>query len=212
MLLTSAYCPPISWFALAARDFTLSGDRVIPSEVVIEAAENYRKQSYRTRCRIAAAGGVETLSVPIVHDAPKMPILSVRIDYSTPWLVRTERAIDSAYRTSAWFDYYRDSLYNIMESGEESLFAYNLSLIRYFLEKTGIACNISLTDTFSKDAEDDFRYAIDPKKPDTVLKDMGMEKPYFQVFSCKYGFKGNLSIMDLLFNEGPDSLSWLKKP
>ena len=212
MLLTSAYCPPISWFALAARDFTLSHDRVIPSEVVIEAAENYRKQSYRTRCRIAAAGGVETLSVPIVHDAPKMPILSVRIDYSTPWLVRTERAIDSAYRTSAWFDYYRDSLYNIMESGEESLFNYNLSLIRYFLDKTGIACNISLTDSFKKDAEDDFRYAIDPKKPDTVLKDMGMEKPYFQVFSCKYGFKENLSVMDLLFNEGPDSLSWLKKP
>lgn len=210
MLLSSAYCPPISWFALAARDFTLSGDRVIPSAVVLEASENYRKQSYRTRCRIAAAGGVETISVPIVHDAPKMPIRSVRIDYSTPWLVRNERAIDSAYRTSAWFDYYRDSLYNIMESGEESLFEYNLSLIRYFLQKTGIACEISLTDTFVKEAEDDFRYAIDPKKPDTVLRDLGIEKPYFQVFSGKYGFKENLSIMDLLFNEGPDSLSFLK--
>lgn len=210
MLLTSAYCPPISWFALVARDFTLSGDRVIPSKVVLEASENYRKQSYRTRCRIAAAGGVETISVPIVHDAPKMPILSVRIDYSTPWLVRNQRAIDSAYRTSAWFDYYRDSLYNIMESGEQNLFAYNLSLIRYFLEKTGIKCDISLTETFVKSEEDDFRYAIDPKKPDTVLRDLGIEKPYFQVFSGKYGFKENLSIMDLLFNEGPDSLSFLK--
>ncbi|MBO7544574.1 MAG: WbqC family protein [Bacteroidales bacterium] len=210
MLLTSAYCPPISWFALAARDFTLSGDRVIPSTVVLEASENYRKQSYRTRCRIAAAGGVETISVPIVHAAPKMPILSVKIDYSTPWLVRNERAIDSAYRTSAWFDYYRDSLYKILESGQESLFEYNLSLIRYFLQKTGIACEISLTDTFVKEAEDDFRYAIDPKKPDTVLRDLGIEKPYFQVFSGKYGFKENLSIMDLLFNEGPDSLSFLK--
>ena len=210
MLLTSAYCPPISWFALVARDFTLSGDRVIPSKVVLEASENYRKQSYRTRCRIAAAGGVETISVPIVHDAPKMPILSVRIDYSTPWLVRNQRAIDSAYRTSAWFDYYRDSLYNIMDSGEQNLFAYNLSLIRYFLEKTGIKCDISLTETFAKSAEDDFRYAIDPKKPDTVLRDLGIEKPYFQVFSGKYGFKENLSIMDLLFNEGPDSLSFLK--
>lgn len=210
MLLTSAYCPPISWFALVARDLTLSGDRVIPSKVVLEASENYRKQSYRTRCRIAAAGGVETISVPIVHDAPKMPILSVRIDYSTPWLVRNQRAIDSAYRTSAWFDYYRDSLYNIMESGEQNLFAYNLSLIRYFLEKTGIKCDISLTETFVKSEEDDFRYAIDPKKPDTVLRDLGIEKPYFQVFSGKYGFKENLSIMDLLFNEGPDSLSFLK--
>ena len=210
MLLSTAYCPPISWFALAARDFTLSGDRVIPSEVVLEAKENYRKQSYRTRCRIAAAGGVETLSVPIVHEAPKMPILSVKIDYSTPWLIRSQRAIDSAYRTSAWFDYYRDSLYEVMESGEESLFSYNLALIKYFLAKTGIACNIRLSEDFVTEAPDDFRYAIDPKKPDTVLRDLGMEKPYFQVFSGKYGFRENLSVMDLLFNEGPDSLSWLK--
>ena len=210
MLPSTAYCPPISWFALAARDFTLSGDRVIPSEVVLEAKENYRKQSYRTRCRIAAAGGVETLSVPIVHEAPKMPILSVKIDYSTPWLIRSQRAIDSAYRTSAWFDYYRDSLYEVMESGEESLFSYNLALIKYFLAKTGIACNIRLSEDFVTEAPDDFRYAIDPKKPDTVLRDLGMEKPYFQVFSGKYGFRENLSVMDLLFNEGPDSLSWLK--
>lgn len=210
MLLTTAYCPPLSWFALAARDFTLSGDRVIPSEVVLEARENYRKQSYRTRCRIAAAGGVETLSVPIVHEAPKMPILSVKIDYSTPWLIRSQRAIDSAYRTSAWFDYYRDSLYEVMGSGEESLFSYNLSLIRYFLSKTGIACNIRLSEDFETEAPDDYRYSIDPKKPDTVLKDLGLEKPYFQVFSGKYGFRENLSVMDLLFNEGPDSLSWLK--
>ena len=210
MLLTTAYCPPLSWFALAARDFTLSGDRVIPSEVVLEARENYRKQSYRTRCRIAAAGGVETLSVPIVHEAPKMPILSVKIDYSTPWLIRSQRAIDSAYRTSAWFDYYRDSLYKVMESGQESLFEYNLSLINYFLAKTGIACNIRLSEDFVTEAPDDFRYSIDPKKPDTVLRDLGLEKPYFQVFSGKYGFRENLSVMDLLFNEGPDSLSWLK--
>ena len=210
MLLSTAYCPPISWFALAARDFTLSGDRVIPSEVVLEAKENYRKQSYRTRCRIAAAGGVETLSVPIVHEAPKMPILSVKIDYSTPWLIRSQRAIDSAYRTSAWFDYYRDSLYEVMESGQESLFSYNLALIKYFLAKTGIACNIRLSEDFVTEAPDDFRYSIDPKKPDTVLRDLGMEKPYFQVFSGKYGFMENLSVMDLLFNEGPDSLSWLK--
>ena len=183
---------------------------MIPSEVVLEASENYRKQSYRTRCRIAAAGGVETISVPIVHAAPKMPILSVKIDYSTPWLLRNERALDSAYRTSPWFDYYRDSLYKIMESGEESLFEYNLSLIRYFLEKTGIACNIRLSESFVTEVEDDYRYSIDPKKPDTVLKELGIVKPYFQVFSGKYGFQENLSVMDLLFNEGPDSLSWLK--
>ena len=164
MLLSTAYCPPLSWFALAAKDFTLSGDRVIPSVVYLEACENYRKQSYRTRCRIATASGVETLSVPIVHDSPKMAIRSVRIDYSTPWLTRTERALDAAYHTSPWYDCYRSELFALMESGEEMLFDYNLSLIEYFLQRTGIACELRLTESFAEEAPEDYRYSIDSLK------------------------------------------------
>ena len=211
MLLSTAYCPPLSWFALAAKDFTLSGDRVIPSVVYLEACENYRKQSYRTRCRIATASGVETLSVPIVHDSPKMAIRSVRIDYSTPWLTRTERALDAAYHTSPWYDCYRSELFALMESGEEMLFDYNLSLIEYFLQRTGIACELRLTESFAEEAPEDYRYSIDPKKKDDTLSSLGLQRPYYQVFSSGKAFKENLSVMDLLFNEGPDAITYLKK-
>ena len=212
MILSTAYCPPLSWFALAARDMTLSPDRVIPSVVRLEACESYRKQSYRNRCYIAGASGVEMLQFPVVHDGERN-ISRIRIDYSTPWLTRTERAIDSAYHTSAYYDYYRDDLFAVFGRRPERLFDFNLSLIRFFLEKTGIACELVPTEDFipGEEAADDWRERIDPKRPDAVLRDLQLERPYFQVFAEKYGFLPNLSVMDLLFNEGPDSILYLKK-
>ena len=199
MLLSTAYCPPLAWFALAAREMTLSPDRVIPSVVRLEAAENYQKQSYRNRCYIAGANGVEMLQVPVVHGEGR-GIAEIRVDYKTPWMLRTERAVDAAYHTSAYYDHYREDLFAVLERRPERLFDLNLSLIRFFLGKTGIACTLQPT------AE-----RIHPKRPDTVLRDLGLDRPYFQVFSAKYGFLPNLSIMDLLFNEGPDSILCLKR-
>lgn len=211
MLLSTAYFPPVEYFALLAKDFTLSPDRVIPSMVHIEACENYQKQSYRTRCRIAAAGGVEELSVPIVH-GPDRLITSIRVDYSVPWVLQTCRAIDSAYYSSPYFEYYRDELFELLGRRTETLFELNLSLTRFFLDKTGIACRLLPTTTFVREgsAADDFRYVIHPKRSNTILRDLSLERPYYQVFSGKYGFTGGLSVMDLLFNEGPDSILWLK--
>ena len=203
MLLSTAYFPPLSWFALAA------GSPVVQ----LEAFEHYTKQTWRNRCAIMTAGGRETLHVPVVHSGGKVPIREVRIEYLTPWVVRTERTIDSAYRSSAWFDYYRDSLYYILESGEEYLFDLNLNIINYFLQKTGIpTAVVPTTEWTPQGGGDDWREALHPKREDTVLRDMGLEKPYFQVFSGKYGFVPNLSVMDLLFNEGPESVFYLRKP
>ena len=84
----------------------------------------------------------------------------------------------------------------------------------FFIRKTGLAVDLRLTEDFSpcgsSEYGDDFREKIHPKRQDTILHDLDLEKPYFQVFSGKYGFIRNLSIMDLLFNEGPDSILWLK--
>ena len=93
-----------------AKDITLSADRVIASEVWIEACEHYQKQSYRNRCRIYAADGVQDLNFPIIHDGNpfSLPISEIRVDYSTPWLIRTQRAIESAYKSAPFFDHYRD--------------------------------------------------------------------------------------------------------
>ena len=192
---------------------TLSPDRVSPSTVFLEACENYQKQSYRNRCYILAGDGVQMLQVPIVH-GESMGITQVRVDYSTPWLVRTKRSLDAAYYTSAYYEYYRDELFKRMEERPALLWDWNLSLIRFLLEKMGVACHLLPTSSFiapEAAGPDDFRTIIHPTRPDSVLSSLGLERPYFQVFADRFGFTPDLSALDLLFNEGPDSLLWLKK-
>lgn len=213
MLLSTAYFPPVAWLALAAREMTLSPDRVLPSHVLLEACENYQKQSYRNRCYILAGDGVQMLQVPVIHGAD-MSITHVQVDYSTPWVVRTERALDTAYETSAYYYYYRDELFALLEAQPQTLWELNLSTIRFLLEKTGIACELSPTAEFvGPDLEaDDYRFSIHPKREDTVLADLGLNRPYYQVFRDRMGgFTPKLSCLDLLFNEGPDSILWLKQ-
>ena len=217
LLLETAFMPPVSYFAAIAEDFTLSYGRVVslvPARLRLEACENYQKQSYRNRCRIYAAGGVESLTLPVVHEGgtSSLPIREIRVDWSRDWLPRMERAIVSAYESSPYFEYYRDSLFDILESRPEKLFDLNISLIHYFLGKIGISADIDFTTEYERPGETapdirDLRGLIHPKRP-SILK---TEKPYWQVFAAKYGFKSDLSVMDLLFNEGPDSISYLKK-
>ena len=195
-----------------------------PSVVYIEACENYQKQSYRNRCRFLAADGVQTLSFPIVHKGGthKLPISDIKVDYSKPWIQQHQRAIVSAYGTSAYFEYYQDELFSIMDSRPETLFELNLRIIKFFIEKTGLAVDLRCTKEYSRDSMietrdgcivtcDDLRETIHPKRSNNILKGIELEKPYFQVFSQKHGFQSDLSIMDLLFNEGPDSILYLKK-
>ena len=194
-----------------------SSAELSPSVVYVEACENYQKQSYRNRCHIYAADGVQALNFPVVHEGGthKLPISEIKVDYSTPWLQQHQRAIVSAYKTSAYFEYYQDELFAIMDSRPEKLFDLNLSILQFFVEKTGLKTDIRLTEEYSRvpavEGCQDLREVIHPKRKDTVLHDLGREKPYFQVFALKYGFKSDLSIMDLLFNEGPDSILYLKR-
>lgn len=193
-----------------------------PSVVFIEAKENYQKQSYRNRCRFYAADGVQTLSFPIVHEGGthKIPISDIRIDWSKPWLHQHKKAIISAYRTSAFFEYYQDELFAILDRKHEKLLDLNMDILRFILEKTGIASELHLTEDFSRDGQvtfdgsdlicDDMREVIHPKRKNSVLADLKLEKPYFQVFAARHGFMPDLSSMDLLFNEGPDSILYLK--
>ena len=202
MLLSIAYFPPVSYFALMAE----------ASVVYLEACENYQKQSWRNRCRYYAADGPQYLNFPIIHEGThELPITKIKVDYSTPWVLKTKRAISSAYESSAFFDYYKDELFSILDSKPETLFDLDLQIIRFFLKKTGITVDIRFTEEYMPPMPDgDYREILHPKRPDTVLRDLGLEKPYYQVFARKYGFVPNLSIMDLLFNEGPESILYLK--
>lgn len=229
-LLSTAYFPPVSYIAAIAEEMEGLTDRhdgdssleLSPSVVFIEAKENYQKQSYRNRCRFYAADGVQTLSFPIVHEGGthKIPISDIRIDWSKPWLHQHKKAIISAYRTSAFFEYYQDELFAILDRKHEKLLDLNMDILRFILEKTGIASELHLTEDFSRDGQvtfngsdlicDDMREVIHPKRKNSVLADLKLEKPYFQVFAARHGFMADLSSMDLLFNEGPDSILYLK--
>ena len=233
-LLSTAYFPPVSYFAAIAQEMEglikkgVDRKNILPtplssSVVFIEACENYQKQSYRNRCRFYGADGVQTLSFPILHEngTHKNLISEVKIDYSKPWVLQHKRAIISAYGTSAYFEYYQDELFAILDSQPEKLIDLNTALLDFFLQKTGLKAEINMTSEFSTDGTvatdsgriqcEDLREIIHPKRQNNILGSLELEKPYFQVFSPKHGFKSDLSIMDLLFNEGPDSILYLKR-
>lgn len=218
VLLTTAYFPPIEYLAAIANEcrFNPGMTEVEPAVVYIEACEHYVKQSWRNRCRFYAADGAQTLNFPVCHEDFGKPISQMRIDWKTDWLTRHERAIISAYRTSPYFEYYQDELFAILDSRPELMLDFNTQILKFFLRKTGIPADIRFTSewetvTIEGHKVTDLREAIHPKRPNTILKDLGLERPYWQVFSPKYGFIPGLSIMDLLFNEGPDSICYLKE-
>ena len=156
--------------------------------------------------------GIEMLQVPVVHE-DDMSIRKVRVDWSTPWLQRTERALDTAYYSSAFYEYYRDELFALLEQRPERLWDLNLLTLRFLLDKSGIACTLKETTDFAlpDTLPDDYRFRIHPKHPDNILQDLGLDRPYFQVFRDRFGFTPGLSSLDLLFNAGPDSILSLKR-
>ena len=173
------------------------------SVVYLEACESYRKQTWRNRCRILTANGPMDLRVPVVHDGARL-ITDIRVDWSTDWLRQAEYAIDSAYYSSPFFIYYRDELFALLDQRPDTLWEMNLSIIDFFCRKIGIAPQIVPTTDFVLSPEGDCRDLLSPKHPgpETV-------RPYWQVFKDKFGFVPGLSVMDLLFNEGPESLAYL---
>ena len=212
MILSTAYLPPVSWLALLLRDATLSPDRVFCPPVLLEACESYTKQTWRNRCLVLGPNGVEMLQVPVVH-GPSMAIREIRVDYSTPWVIRTVRTLDTNYESSPYYYYYKDGFADLLGRGIPLLWDLNLALTEHCLSLLGLPSPLRPTTEFAHPGTvaDDYRYTLSPKLPDTVLADLGLERPWWQVFSNKFGFTPGLSILDLLFNEGPAATSWLMK-
>jgi len=195
-VLTIAWFPPTEYFALLAKY----------SSVYIEACEHYQKQSYRNRCRIYAADGPQLLNFPVRHREGtfNLPIREIEVDYSTPWVEKAERCIETAYRSSAFFEYYRDELFAILDAHPATLWELDMRIIRFFLDKIGLRTELVPTTEFAAEHVD-----IHPKRPNAILQENGLDRPYYQVFADRHGFVPNLSVMDLLFNEGPASIDYL---
>ena len=192
ILLNSAYLPPISFFTA----INSGGD------VLIEQYDNYCKQTYRNRCRIATASGIQTLTIPVIKsDTPKQLMKDVRISDHGEWRRQHWNALESAYMNSPFFMYYQDDFRPFYEKKYEFLIDYNTELTLLILKLAGINKEIRLTESYSCKTDDilDLRHLIEPGKNEP-------EKPkeYWQVFKQKYGFIENLSAIDLLFNMGPE--------
>ncbi len=215
-LLSTAYLPPIEYFVAIANS----------SKVEIESGEMYQKQSYRTRCHINGANGILVLTVPVLRSAfkgeggsHKMPTSELMIDYSKPWLQQHKRALEAAYMSSPFFEYYMDDLYAVLDSGENNLLRMNTALTLKIAELVGVETPVAISggdfimpgsEVLKQRGISDFRDSIHPKKTAQLLEQLKMNKPYWQVFTGKQGFVPNLSILDLLFNEGPNAISFLE--
>ncbi len=175
----------------------------------LETQENYLKQTYRNRCVIAAANGPQSLTVPIVKpDTPKCLTRDIRISDHGNWRHLHWNALVSAYRMSPFFEYYEEDFAPFYEKKYDFLMDFNESLREVICNLIGLEPQIVQTTEYQPEVTADYREIIRPKHEahDKTFSPV----PYYQVFKERFGFLPNLSIVDLLFNMGPESILVLK--
>ncbi len=198
-LLSTAYFPPLSYMAAVANS----------QSIWIEAYETYPKQTWRNRCTIYTANGLQNLSVPVVKINGNHTLThEVSISYSENWQQLHWRALEAAYNKSPYFEYYKDRLEMILKAEHKRLIDLNMLLLVEILSILKLDTPLRTTALYNKSESQltDMRQAFSPKHK----VEINLFPPYYQVFSDRHGYYPNLSILDLLFCEGPATLSYLK--
>ena len=193
ILIELHYLPSIPYFSSIHR----------ANKIVVEKHEHFVKQSFRNRCHILTAHGVERLVVPLTSKHGKVLITDIRIDYSQKWLNNHWRTIESAYRNAPFFEHYADHVQKVLQKGHVFLYDLNLELLTICLKwlKSDISIEESITyEKIPAEGIIDMRNVILAKKPEHYA---GYYQPiaYPQVFGNK--FAEGLSLIDLVFCEGP---------
>ena len=202
-LLAPTYFGPVQWYQKLNRYDT----------VLVERHETFQKQTYRNRCLIATANGVQALSVPVTPPGKGGNNAEALVSDHGNWRHVHWNALKSAYGESPFFEYYADDLLPFFKEKWETLFDFNLAICRKMCELLDIQPNIQLTDHYITADEaaqrgmDDYRRAINPKSP--LADEQFVPRRYYQVYEQRHGFIANLSILDLLFNMGNESVLWL---
>jgi hypothetical protein len=208
VLLSCAYLAPVQYFTKF----------ILFDEVWIELREHFLKQSYRNRCTILTANGPQSLSIPVTEGSnSKKEIREVMISYDHPWQKVHWKAMISAYNNAPYFEYYADSIAPYYHQKKwRYLVDYNLELQKCVLDEIGLTRAFKYTENFIPvealiTGMNDFRFSIHPKTTRQIPDPAFIPSEYMQVFQEKFGFTPNLSILDLLFNEGPQALHVLRQ-
>ncbi len=201
MLLSTAYFAPVQFYSMCLKY----------PVVYIEQFENFTKQTYRNRCVVLGANGPVSLVIPVEKGrGHKTLIKDLKISYDIDWQRTHWRTIFSAYNSSPFFEFFKDDIFPFFEKKEKFLFDLNMEIHKTVCELIELENTTALTSDFEKVPVKtlNFRDTVSPKNKtcDNKFKPQG----YTQVFSGKFDFVPNLSILDLLFNEGPNSYAVLE--
>ncbi|WP_144280813.1 WbqC family protein [Chryseobacterium echinoideorum] len=197
ILLPVFYLPPVSWFS----------EFLDPEhEIIFEQFENFPKQTYRNRANIYGANGKLSLIIPINHNGSRI-FRDIEVSYREDWQKLHWKSIKTAYQSSPYFEYYEDKLVQLYETKEKFLFDFNLKSIQVIQNILKTEKAYSLNKEFVRFPEGlNFREKFSAKNPSEYEMN-----EYYQTFSDKMGFLKDLSILDLICNKGPESVTYLKE-
>ena len=194
IIIQSAVFPPIqkkSWIMKAKT-------------ILVEQHDTYAKQTFRNRMQIAGPNGLQNLSIPVTKPlGAESKTKDILINYDSPWQTQFLKSIKTAYQNSAFFEYYIDDIEALLMRKDEKLIDYNITILKALLNILEINPSVKVTDKYEKTYENDFRDILHPKPQYQRADNIFKPSQYHQVFEEKYGFLPNLSIIDLIFNEGP---------
>lgn len=202
IVLPPAYLAPVNYYACLAY-----------YDTEIEQFSHYERQTYFNRCRIATANGAMDLVVPVEKPSEKTPLRDVRIANSEQWQTNHWRAIESAYFSSPFFEYFRDDLEPFYTQKFTFLLDFDQQIQQKMLELLNLPISVKFTTEFKKNCDRgiiDCRKTLHPKKNNVFLQNNFNSLEYYQVFEQKFGFLPNMSIIDLLFNMGNEAQLVLK--
>ena len=202
IIIHPTYFPTIANFVAIANAKT----------VVFEKHDNYQKQSYRNRMNIFGANGLLSLNVPVSRskEEAKLKYENTTILNVEDWQKQHWKSIESAYKSSPFFEYYEDEIKPFFFSTQTDLYNLNIQIYKVLCDCIEIETPYNFTDeyvkTYQREEAIDVRFISRAKKEHLVKL-----KKYTQVFGDKHGYLNNLSILDLLFNEGPNTLNYLEE-
>ncbi len=176
--------------------------------IIFEVSGNYQKQTYRSRAYIAHSNGKLLLSIPVKHsgDGRNIKTKEVDIENAFPWQIQHWKSLESAYRTSPFFEYYEDDLKPLFFKPATSLLDFNMNAFKLVCELLDVDIPFTFTEEYLKNPpQTDLRFLANSK----LKKEFDLE-PYTQVLGSNYDFLPNLSILDLLFNEGTNAVNYLE--